>query len=79
MNKIKEIEQQINRDNLIYEKVIRKRAKYMIFKRSFGRETYNGIVILNNVFEEEIIQEDEIDKFSESTKPKNANKKERKY
>ena len=51
----------------------------MIFKRSFGRETYNGIVILKNVFEEEIIQEDEIDKFSESTKPKNANKKERKY
>ena len=34
---------------------------------------------LNNVFEEETIQEDEIDKFSESTKPNKASKKERKH
>ena len=57
----------------------KKKSKIYDFQRSFGRETYNGIIRLNNVFEEETIQEDEIDKFSESTKPNKASKKERKH
>ena len=45
--------------------------------RSFGRKIYSNIITLNDACEEHINVKDEIDKFSESTKPKSPNKKEK--
>ena len=42
--------------------------------RSFAREIYSEVYILNNVFEEQINLKQEIDNFHEYTKPKNLSK-----
>ena len=56
------------------------KAYFQKFKtiRSFGREIYSGIHTLNDALEEQINLKEEIDKFKESTKPKNLDTKEKK-
>ena len=45
--------------------------------RSFRRDIYSKIYTLNDALEEEINLKDEIDKFKESTKLENQEKKEK--
>ena len=68
LNKIKETEQEINRDDLIYRTDIKNKDKTYDFQkfktiRSFGREIYSGIITLHDVLEEQINLKDEIDNF----------------
>ena len=42
----------------------------------FGREIYKGIVELNDAFIEQINLKNDINKFKESAKPKNLDKRE---
>ena len=42
----------------------------------FGREIYKGIVKLNDAFIEQINLKNDINKFKESAKPKNLDKRE---
>ena len=64
-NKIKTIEQQIIRDNLIY------------WTGNFGREIYNGIKC-NDIFEEQMNLQDNIDKFQDFTRPISQTKRDKK-
>ena len=43
--------------------------------KCFGREIYGGVIILNDAFEEQINLKNDINKFSECTKPKSPSKK----
>ena len=72
INKIKEVEQEINRSALIWkigDKI--KTYDFQTFKkiRSFGKEIYSGTLKLNDAHEEHINVK-EIDKFKESMKPR---------
>ena len=84
LNKIKEIEQKINRDDLSYKTGNKEKDKTYDFKkfktiRSFGREIYNGIITLNNAYEEQINLKSEIDKFKESTNQNPQTKKKKRH
>ena len=59
---------------LFTKQVIKKEVKH-IFKRLFRREIYSCIITLNDALEEQINLKNKIDKFKESTKPKNTAKK----
>ena len=84
IEKIKKIEQQTNRDDLIYKTGNEKNSKAYDFQkfkqiRSFGREMYNGDIELNDALEEQITLKNEIDNFNQYTKSKSQqNKKEEK-
>ena len=54
--KIKDIEQEINRDHLIYKTVKKEKDQTKIYKtiKSFGTGIYSGIIILNDKLEEQI-------------------------
>ena len=57
--KIKKIERETNRDDLIYKTGNKRKSKTCDFQkfktmRSFGREIYNGAITLNDTFEEQI-------------------------
>ena len=43
--------------------------------RSFGREIYVGVIMLNDAFEEQINIKNQIDDFNEHTKLESPNKK----
>ena len=45
--------------------------------RSFGREIYGGVIMLNDAFEEQINPKNQIDNFNEYTKPESPNKREK--
>ena len=75
LNKIKEIKQEINRQELVYKTDNKKKHNTYDFQkfqiiRYFEREIYSGILTLNHALEKQINVKDEIDKFKESTKPK---------
>ena len=83
LNKIVEIEQKINRDNLIYrlgDKKKDKRYDFQKFKtiRSFGIEICNDELALEDPLEEQVEIKNEIDKFKESMKQKALDKQEKK-
>ena len=66
LNKIKKIEQKINRDDLIYKTGNKNRDKKYGFQklktvRSFGREICRGIVMLDDALEEQVNLQDVID------------------
>ena len=78
-NKIKEIEQKINRDGSVYKTCNKKKDQIYNFQkfetlRYFGREIHNGILALNDALEEQINLKYEIDKSKESAKPKTSDK-----
>ena len=56
---------------------MRKKVKHMIFKSLIQEALYSSIITLNDAFEEQINLKHEINKFTESTKPKNPYKKEK--
>ena len=81
LEKIKKINQEINRDYLIYKnKKKSKTYNFQKFKaiRSFGRDIYSDFITLNDAFEEQINLKNVTDYFNENTKPKKLNKKEEK-
>ena len=80
--KIVEIEQKINRGNLIYKTDDKKKDKKydcQKFKaiRYFRREIYNNKLTLEDALQEQIKFKNEIDKFKESTQRKTLDKKEK--
>ena len=83
LNKIVEIEQNINRDNLIYKLGDKKKDKTYDFQkfkkiRSFGIEICNDELALEDPLEEQVAIKNEIDKFKESMKQKALDKQEKK-
>ena len=69
------MENEFNRNNLIYQTGNKKRDKannFQKFKtiRSFGREIYNNDLSLDDALELQIRLKDDINIFKESTKPK---------
>ena len=82
-NKIKEIEQKTNRDDLIYKTIAKKKNRKNDLQelktiRSFRRETPNDELTLEDALEEEIKFKNEIDKFKESAKLKKTKQKRKK-
>ena len=79
LNKIKEIQQKINRDNSIYKTDHKKRDKTSFSKvsnnRNFKRKVYGSIFTLDNAPEKQIKLQNAIGKFKESTKLKVIEKK----
>ena len=66
--KIKDIEEKINRDDLIYKSGNKKQDKKFDFEKfkiikSFGREIYCDNLTLDDVLGEQINWKDEIEKF----------------
>ena len=66
--KIKDIEEKINRDDLIYKSGNKKQDKKFDFEKfkiikSFGREIYSDNLTLDDVLGEQINWKDEIEKF----------------
>ena len=79
LNKIKEIQQKINRDNSIYKTDHKKRDKTSFSKvsnnKNFRRKVYGSIFKLDNAPEKQIKLQNAIGKFKESTKLKVIEKK----
>ena len=72
--RIIEIEQKINRDNLVYKTGDQKKGKTYDFQKfkariSFQRGIYNDELTLEDALEEQIKFKTKINKFKESTKP----------
>ena len=86
VNKIKEIEQKINGNDLIYKTGNKKKGKKYDFQkfktiRSFGRDIYSINLSLDDALEEKVNLSDEIislQKFKKYMKPKTQEKKEQK-
>ena len=83
LEKIKNIEQKIKWNDLIYKIGTKKKCEAYDLKKlktiiSFGREIYDGVITLNDGVEELINLKNEIDKFNAYPKPKYWNKKEEK-
>ena len=84
LNKIVEMENKLNRKDLIYKTGNKKKDKtyhfHMKFKaiRYFGREIYNNDLSLDDALEQQIRLKDSIDIFKESIKPKKISQKRRK-
>ena len=79
-NEIKEIEPEINRDDLVHKTGNKKRDKAYGFqklktKRFFGRETYSVILTQYSAIEEQANLKDANHEFKESTKSKITEKK----
>ena len=82
-NKIKEIEQETNRDDLIYKIIVKKKNRKNDLQelktiRSFWRETPNDELTLEDALEEDIKFKNEIDKLKESAKLKKTKQKRKK-
>ena len=72
--KIIKIEKEVNRDVLIYKTGNKEKDKTYHFQKfktinSFGREIYNGEIILEDALEEQINLKNAMDKLKESTEP----------
>ena len=83
LNKIVEMENKRNRDNLIYKtdnKKMDETYDFQKFKtiRTFGRENYNNDLSLDDALELQIILKNDIYIFKEITKPKESVRKEKK-
>ena len=73
LNKIVEIKNRLNGNNLIYITSNKKNDKAYDFQkykiiRSFGRKIYDNDLLLDNALEQEIRLNDDIDIFKKSTK-----------
>ena len=79
INKIKELEKNVDRENLVYET---KTDTYVfrIFRtiRTFGEDIYNGKITLEGANESQANLVEEIEKFNNKTKPKKKENKEKK-
>ena len=80
MNKIVEMENKFNRDDLIYKIGNKKNNKTYHFQkyktiRSFRIEIYNNDLSLDDALELQTRLRNDIDIFKESTKPKESGKK----
>ena len=83
LKKIVEMENKLNRNNLICKAGNKKKDKMYDFqmferKRYFGRENYNNDLSLDDALEQQIRLKDDIDIFKDSTKPKVSVEKEKK-
>ena len=83
LSKIIEMENKLNRDNLIYKTGNKKKDKTYDFQkfktiRFFWREIYNNDLSLDDALEQQIISKDDVEIFLKSTKPKESLKKEKK-
>ena len=77
LNKIVEMENKINGDNLIHKTDNNKKDKIYDFQKfktikSFRRETYNNDLSLDDALEQHMRLKNDIDIFKESTKPKDS-------
>ena len=77
-HKIQEIEEKVNKYDLLYKSGNKKKDKTFDFqkfktRKFFGRENFSGIITPDDALEEQINLKDEIDK--ESTKPNKQEKK----
>ena len=77
LNKIVEMENKLNRDDLIYKTGNKKKDKAYDFQqfktiRYSGREIYDNDLPLDEALELQIRLKDDIDIFKESTKPKES-------
>ena len=82
LNKIVEMENKLDRNDLIYETSNKKKDKTYDFQkfktiRSFGRKIYNNDLSLDDAIEQQIRLKDDIDIFKGFTKPKESVKKEK--
>ena len=79
INKIKELEKNVDREKLVYET---KTDTYVfrIFRtiRTFGEDIYNGKITLEGANESQANLVEEIEKFNNKTKPKKKENKEKK-
>ena len=79
INKIKELEKNVDREKLVYET---KTDTYVfrIFRtiRTFGEDIYNGKITLEGTNESQANLVEEIEKFNNKTKPKKKENKEKK-
>ena len=79
INKIKELEKNVDREKLVYET---KTDTYVfrIFRtiRTFGEDIYNGKITLEGANESQANLVEEIEKFNNKTKPKKKENKEEK-
>ena len=75
--KIKDAEQEINRDRLIYKTVKKEKDQTKIYKtiKSFGTGIYSGIIIPNDKLEEQINLKVQTDNLRECTQAKNPDEK----
>ena len=83
LNKIVEMKNKLNRDDLIHKTGNKKKDKTYVFQkfktiRSFEREIYNNHLSLDDALELQIRLKDDIDIFKESAKPKDSVRKEKK-
>ena len=81
--KIVEMENKIDRKDLIYRRGNKEKDKTYDFQklkkiRSFRRKIYNNYLSLHDAFEQKIRLKEDIDIFKESTKPKESVKKKKK-
>ena len=82
MNKIIEIENKLNRDDLIYKTGNKKKDKIYYFQKfktikSFERETYNNYLSLGDALELQIRWKNDIDILKNLQNRKNQIKKEK--
>ena len=79
LNKIVEMENKLDRNDLIYKKEKDKPYDFQKFNTisSFVGEIYNNDLSIDDVLEQQIRLKDDIDIFKESTKPKESVKKEK--
>ena len=82
LNKVIEMENKLNKDDLIHKTGNKKKKKHMVFKSLkhsfFARELYNNDLSLDEALEQQLKLKDYIEIFKESKKPKESVKKEKK-